>query len=174
MQSLTGFVLLAVAYNVLALPFKNVEVGDITEDSSTQTISSLPTPMIFAKAAWDVERRQVTGPAPIFAKDQWEVVTSVHSGAAASTAAPIVLSPAIFAKEAWEIQKRGSAASAIFAKDQWEIDTNNVVDATPTSLPAARIFAKDQWEIDSISNVDATPTPLPAARIFAKEAWETD
>ncbi|GAV99861.1 hypothetical protein LENED_001346 [Lentinula edodes] len=148
MQSLTGFVLLAVAYNVLALPFKNVEEG-----CSTQTISPLPTPMIFAKAAWDVD---------------------VHSGAASSTAAPIILSPAIFAKEAWEIQKRGSAASAIFAKDQWEIDTNNVVDATPTSLPAARIFAKDQWEIDSISNVDATPTSLPAARIFAKEAWETD
>ncbi|KAJ4485579.1 hypothetical protein J3R30DRAFT_3680178 [Lentinula aciculospora] len=172
MQITISFVLLAVAHSALALPFKNIEVGSTTTASNAQTISSVPAPMIFAKVAWDVEKREVIGAAPIFAKDQGEVETSVDAATAASTTTPTSIifaedaweaerqdlspratttalaipSSIIFAKEAWEFRKRDSAISAIFAKDQWETEPSSVI-ATSTSLPAGLIFAKDAWEM---------------------------
>ncbi|KAJ3717313.1 hypothetical protein DFJ43DRAFT_1099781 [Lentinula guzmanii] len=158
-----AFIFLAVAYSALALPFKNAEVSDTIEAYITQTMTiaslPIPTPMIFAKVAWDLLID--TGAAPIFAKDQWEPETSRLDVAAASTTTPtsIILrkmlgrtpaasiatsaasvqsTPLIFAKEAWE-----SDNVAIFAKDQWEAET--AVTEAPTSLPAALIFAKDAW-----------------------------
>ncbi|KAJ3751000.1 hypothetical protein DFH05DRAFT_1519158 [Lentinula detonsa] len=170
-----AFIFLAVAYSALALPFKNAEVSDTIEASITQTMTiaslPIPTPMIFAKVAWDVEKRQDTGAAPIFAKDQWEPETSRLDVAAASTTTPTSI---IFAENAWEVETpaasiatRAAAVQSnplIFAKEAWEF--GNVKRDVPL---ISAIFAKDQWEAETA--VTEAPTSLPAALIFAKDAW---
>ncbi|KAJ3774045.1 hypothetical protein FB446DRAFT_501851 [Lentinula raphanica] len=136
-----AFVFMAImARNVLALPFAEVS-NTVTAAEAFSTQASLPTPMIFAKIAWDVEKRQVASASPIFAKDQWEAQEDSRADVAA--AAPT--SPILAANAEQTEYDLCLCAQYILCIILMHISSIiSVSSASPTSL----IFAKEAWEFN--------------------------